>query len=33
MKKLLIAGGSHADIPLIQAAKQLGYHVATSAHR
>lgn len=33
MKKLLIAGGSHADIPLIQAAKQLGYHVTTSGNR
>lgn len=33
MKKLLIAGGSHADIPLIQAAKRLGYHVTTSGNR
>lgn len=33
MKRLLIAGGSHADIPLIQAAKRLGYHVTTSGNR
>jgi biotin carboxylase len=33
MKQLLIAGGSHADIPLIQAAKRLGYHVTTSGNR
>lgn len=33
MKKLLLAGGSHSDIPLIQAAKQLGYHVTTSGNR
>jgi biotin carboxylase len=33
MKKLLIAGGSHAEIPIIQAAKQLGYHVTTSGNR
>jgi biotin carboxylase len=32
-KKLLILGGSHADIPLIQAAKQLGYYVITSGNR
>ena len=33
MKKLLIAGGSYADIPLIQAARRLGYHVTTSGNR
>lgn len=33
MKKLLLAGGSHADIPLIQAAKALGYQVTTSGNR
>lgn len=31
-KKLLIAGGSHADIPIIQAAKDLGYWVITSGN-
>ena len=31
-KKLLIAGGSHADIPIIQAAKNLGYWVITSGN-
>lgn len=30
MKKLLITGGSHAEIPLIQAAKQLGFHVIST---
>ena len=29
MKKVLILGGSHRDIPLIQAAKELGYFVCT----
>ncbi len=33
MKKLLIAGGGYADIPLIQAGKALGYHVITSGNR
>jgi biotin carboxylase len=33
MKKLLIAGGSHAEIPLINAARNLGYHVTTSGNR
>jgi biotin carboxylase len=33
MKKLLIAGGSHADIPMVFAAKALGYHVTTSGNR
>lgn len=32
-KKLLIAGGGYADIPLILAAKELGYHVITSGNR
>ena len=32
-KKLLLAGGSHADIPMIRAAKALGYHVTTSGAR
>lgn len=31
-KKLLIAGGSHSDIPLIQAAKRLGFTVFTSGN-
>ncbi|MDZ7662807.1 ATP-grasp domain-containing protein [Thiohalophilus sp.] len=33
MKKLLIAGGSYADLPLIRAAKKLGFHVTTSGNR
>lgn len=33
MKKMLVAGGGYADIPLIQAAQQLGYHVITSGNR
>lgn len=33
MKKLLIAGGGHSDVPLILAAKALGYHVTTSGNR
>ncbi len=32
MKKLLIAGGSHADIPVIKAAKELGLWVATTGN-
>lgn len=32
-KKLLIAGGGYADIPMIQAAKALGFHVITSGSR
>ena len=32
-KKLLIAGGGYADIPLIKAAKSLGYYVITSGNR
>ena len=33
MKKMLIAGGGYADIPLIKAAKKLGYFVITSGNR
>ena len=32
-KKLLIAGGGYADIPLIKAAKSLGYYVVTTGNR
>lgn len=32
-KKLLLAGGAYADIPMIHAAKRLGYHVITSGNR
>lgn len=32
-KKLLIAGGGYADIPLILAARELGFHVITSGNR
>ena len=32
-KKILIAGGGYADIPMIMAAKQLGFHVITSGNR
>ena len=32
-QRLLIAGGGHADIPQIKAAKALGYHVITSGNR
>lgn len=32
-KTLLIAGGGYADIPMIQAAKMLGYYVITSGNR
>jgi biotin carboxylase len=32
-KKLLIAGGGYADIPLIEAGKALGFHVITSGSR
>lgn len=32
-KKLLIAGGGYADIPLILAAKKLGFYVITSGNR
>ncbi len=33
MKKLLLVGGGHADIPLIRSAKTLGYYVITSGNR
>lgn len=33
MKKLLIAGGSHSDIPLIRAAQALDYYVITTGNR
>lgn len=32
-KKLLLAGGGYADIPLIRAAQDLGYYVVTSGNR
>ena len=32
-KKLLLVGGSHADIPMILAAKELGYYIITSGNR
>ena len=32
-KRLLLAGGGYADIPMIQAARRLGYHVITSGNR
>ncbi len=32
-KRLLIAGGGYADIPLIRAGKDLGYHVITTGNR
>lgn len=31
-KKLLIVGGSHSDIPLIEAGKELGYYVITTGN-
>lgn len=33
MKKLLIVGGGYADIPLIQSAQRMGYHVITTGNR
>ena len=33
MKRILIAGGSHSDIPLIEAARAHGYYVITSGNR
>ena len=33
MKKLLYVGGAHSDIPLIQAAKDLGFYVITTGNR
>lgn len=32
-KRLLVAGGGYADIPLVLAAKKLGYYVITSGNR
>ena len=32
-KRLLIAGGGYADIPLVMAGRKLGYHVITSGNR
>ena len=32
-KKILIVGGSHSDIPLIEAAKKMGLHVITTGNR
>lgn len=31
--KLLVAGGGHADIPMVLAARNLGFHVITSGNR
>lgn len=33
MKKMLLLGGSHAEIPMIQAAKAMGYYVITSGNQ
>jgi phosphoribosylaminoimidazole carboxylase (NCAIR synthetase) len=33
MKRISIVGGSHSEIPLIYAAKRLGYQVFTSGNR
>ena len=33
MKKILILGGSHRDIPLIQASKKLGFYVITLGNK
>lgn len=32
-KRILIAGGSHSDIPMIKAAKAMGFYVITSGNR
>jgi Biotin carboxylase len=32
-RRMLLAGGSHSDIPMIKAARALGYHVTTSGNR
>lgn len=32
-RRMLLAGGSHADIPMIKAAQALGYHVISSGNR
>lgn len=33
MKKMLLLGGSHAEIPLIHAAKEMGYYVITTGNQ
>jgi len=33
MKKLLLLGGSHSEIPLIKSAKELGYYVITTGNK
>ena len=33
MKKMLMLGGSHGEIPLIQAAKKMGYYVITTGNQ
>ena len=33
LKKLLVLNGSHSDIPLIKAGKELGYYVITTGNR
>lgn len=33
MKKMLMLGGSHAEIPLINAAQKMGYHVITTGNQ
>lgn len=33
MKRMLLLGGSHAEIPMIQAAKKLGYYVITTGNQ
>ena len=33
MKKMLILGGSHAEIPLINVAQKMGYHVITTGNQ
>lgn len=33
MKRMLFLGGSHAEIPMIEAAKELGYYVITSGNQ
>lgn len=33
MNKILILGGSHAEIPLIKSAKELGYYVVTTGNK
>lgn len=33
MKKMLMLGGSHAEIPMIQAARKMGYYVITTGNQ